>query len=359
MTSKERRELRYLRRKKKREDKIIERSNMYADIDSSFTFSKVLKYADKCCNGVRWKKSTQIFQLHMFTNVACTCYNIKNNNYKVGNTYQFIINERGKERLIDAPHIKDRLIHKVINNEILLPIYSPLLIYDNGASAKDKGFLFTLNRVKKKLLKNYKLNNDGYVVLMDYSKFFENCSHDVIMNLHKKYIKNEYTIKVIEDYLFIGKGIALGVEIAQREASMIPSGLDHYLQNEKLSSIRYMDDIVFFCENYDMACVILNKYIEMSNKLNIVINRKKTKIIKLSNWFMYCKWKFKIYDNGKIVMVPNKKTIYRQRRKLRKMIKKNVNKEDIDIVKNSFKAYLNMGNSYSSIKYLNSIYFGK
>lgn len=350
MTSKERKEKRYLRRKKKREDKIIERSNMYADLDSSFTFSKVLMYADKCCNGVRWKKSIQIFQLHMFTNVACTCYNIKNNNYKVGNTYQFTINERGKERLIDAPHIKDRLIHKVINNEILLPIYSPLLIYDNGASVKDKGFLFTLNRVKKKLFKNYKLNSDGYVVLIDYSKFFENCSHDIIREIHEKYIRNERVIKVIEDYLFIGKGIALGIEIAQREASIIPNSLDHYLENKKLSSIRYMDDTVFFCEDYNMDCDILNKYIEMSSKLNIVINRKKTKIIKLSNWFMYCKWKFKIYDNGKIVMLPNNKTIYRQRRKLRKMIKNNVNKEDIDIVKNSFKAYLNIGNSYRYIR---------
>lgn len=232
MTSKERKEKRYLRRKKKREETIELRSKKYADIDKAFTFSKVLKYADKCCNGVRWKKSTQIFQLHMFINVACTCYNIKYNNYKVGNTYQFTINERGKERLIDAPHIKDRLIHKVINNEILLPIYSPLLIYDNGASVKDKGFLFTLNRVKKKLFKNYKLNSDGYVVLIDYSKFFENCSHDIIRDIHKKYIRNERVIKVIEDYLFIGKGIALGVEIAQREASIIPNKLDNYLQNK-------------------------------------------------------------------------------------------------------------------------------
>ena len=94
----------------------------------------------------------------------------------------------------------------------------------------------------------------------------------------------------------------------------------------------------------------MNEYIEMSNKLNIVINRKKTKIIKLSNWFMYCKWKFKIFDNDKIIMIPSKKTIYRQRRKLKKMIDKNINKEEISIVKNSFKAYLNMGNSYKYTK---------
>ena len=27
----------------------------YSNIDSAFVFHKVLKYADKCCNGVRWK----------------------------------------------------------------------------------------------------------------------------------------------------------------------------------------------------------------------------------------------------------------------------------------------------------------
>ena len=122
-------------------------------------------------------------------------------------------------------------------------------------------------------------------------------------------------------------------KIAQREASIIPNKLDNYLQNKKLSSIRYMDDTVFFCDDYNMSCDILNKYIEMSNKLNIFVNSKKTKIIKLSNWFVYCKWKFKIFDRDKVIMIPNKKTIYRQRRKLRKMIKNNVNIDDIKIIK--------------------------
>lgn len=114
-----------------------------------------------------------------------------------------------------------------------------------------------------------------------------------------------------------------------------------------------MDDTVFFCENYDIACGILNEYIEMSNKLNIIINRKKTKIIKIRDYFTYCKWKFKIFD--KVIMIPSKKTICRQRRKLRKMIKNNANIDDIEIVKNSFKAYLDMGNSYKNIKYLDKV----
>ena len=69
MNSIERRELRYQRRKAKR--KI---DNVSIDV---FCFSKVMYYADKCCKGVGYKKSTQNFKLHLLTSIATTCYNIK------------------------------------------------------------------------------------------------------------------------------------------------------------------------------------------------------------------------------------------------------------------------------------------
>lgn len=351
MTNKERKEKRYLRRKQKRKEKIITRSNHYGDLNNAFKFHKVLYYSDKCCNGVRWKKSTQVFMLHQFTIISNTCHNIKNNSYKVNKTFKFKINERGKVRDIDAPNIKDRLVHKVISNEILIPIYNPHLIYDNGASIKGKGFTFSLNRVKHMLIKFYKKYNKGYVVLIDYSNYFKNCSHELIHNIHNKYIINKYTIKVIEDYLFIDEGISLGVEIAQREAGIIPNILDHYIQNNNCMIERYMDDSIFFVENYNKAKLLLDNYIKLSNSINIVINKKKTKIINIKNKFKYCKWIFK-FNNNKVIYYPIKDTIYRQRRKLRKMYKLNISINEINNTKNCFISYLNIENSYKYIKYL-------
>lgn len=159
-------------------------------------------YGDKCCNGVGYKKSTQNFKLHEFTIISNICRNIKTDNYKVGDTYSFVINERGKLRKIDAPHIKDRLVHKILSNEIIDPIYRCHLIYDNGASIKNKGFKFSINRLNRKLYSWYLKNRlNGYLVLIDFSKFFENCSHEVIHDIHNKYIINKRVIKVIEDYL--------------------------------------------------------------------------------------------------------------------------------------------------------------
>ena len=361
MNSRERKEKRYLRRKEKRLNKIIERSNRYASINEAFCFHKVMFYSDKCCNGVRWKKSTINFELHQFTIISTVCHNIKNNTYKVGNTYKFQINERGKVRNIDAPHIKDRLVHKVLSNEIILPIYQPHLIYDNGASQKNKGFTFSLFRLRKKLQRYFKkYGNNGYIVLIDYSKFFENSSHEVIHKIHEGYIRDSYTIQVIEDYTFIVKGIALGIEMAQKEASIIPNVLDHYVQNRCSAIVRYMDDSCFICKSYDEALKTLRNYCELSSKYGIIINTKKTKIVKLTNYFKFCKWNYKLLPSGKVIIVPDKRTIYRQRRKLRKMHKLYQNKdllfEEIKVSKTCFMAYLKIGNSNKYLSYLNDRY---
>lgn len=356
MTSKERKERRYLRRKIKREEKNIERNNIHSNVENAFCFHKVMYYADKCCNGVRYKKSTQNFELHLFTNIASTCHNIKNNTYKVSDTYFFKINERGKIRDINAPHIYDRLVHKVLSNEVINPIYSLHLIYDNGVSTIGKGFKFCIDRVKLKLnrwVRKYGLN--GYVVIIDFSKYFENISHEVIHVIHNKYIYNDYLIKVIEDYLFISKGIALGVEIAQREACMYPNKLDHFLESNNCIIERYMDDTFFIVKTYEEAKLILDKYYNLCSSLNIKVNKNKTKIIPLDKSFLFCKWIFNVDENGKVIIIPHKSTIYRQRRKIRKMFINNVSFCDIEASIMAFIAYLNMGNSSKYIRYLENL----
>ena len=356
MNSLERKEIRYKRRKEKRNNINSNRYNVY----NAFTFSNVLYYADKCCLNVGYKRSTTLFKLHKFSIVGKVCTDIKNNTYKVGKTYRFQIKERGKVRDIDAPFIKDRLIHKVISDEILIPLYDRHLIYNNGASQEGKGFMFTLYRLKYILSKFYNKYKDGYVVLIDFSKFFENCSHEIIHNIHKKYISDDYTIKVIEDYLFIVKGIALGLEIAQREAIILPNLLDHYIENNTGNIVRYMDDTIFLCKTKDEAIMLLNNYKKLANKLNIKINDNKTKIIKLSNKFRYCKWNYIIDRNNKIIMIPYRKTIYRQRRKIKKMYKLYLNNKidykEIETIKKCFCAYLDMGNTNKYIKYLKKNY---
>lgn len=355
LNSIERKEKRYLRRKNKRLEKNISRSNLYGNINTAFCFHKVMYYADLCCKGVSFKRSTQNFKLHLFTTIATTCRNIKENKYKVSNTYQFIIHERGKIRVIDAPYIKDRLVHKVLSNEIINPIYLPHFIYDNGASVINKGFHFSMKRVKEKLRTWYRrYGYYGYICLVDFSKFFPNCSHDVIRSIHKRYILNSYTRKVIEDYLFIKPGLSLGCEIAQKEALMLPNILDHYIAN-KYPIVRFMDDSFFIVKNKEEASSILEEYEKLASSLKIIINKKKTKIIPITEYFTFCKWKYKLLDDI-ILCIPCKDTLYRDRRKLRKMIRLSLLNSEIYTTYVSFLAYLSIGNSYRYCLVLKNIY---
>ena len=88
---------------------------------------------------------------------------------------------------------------------------------------------------------------------------------------------------------------------------------------------------------------------------DIIINKKKTKIIPITEYFTFCKWKYKLLDDI-ILCIPCKDTLYRERRKLRKMIRLSLLNSEIYTTYVSFLAYLSIGNSYRYCLVLKNIY---
>ena len=138
MTSEERREARYHRRKSKRQANRLKRSKEVGTLQDVFNYHDMFFYGRKCCTGVRWKQSTQNFELHLFSGTAKRRREVLDGKWKQKKCAHFTISERGKVRPIDAPHIDDRQIHKVFTNEVLIPLYHPGMICDNGASQRGK-----------------------------------------------------------------------------------------------------------------------------------------------------------------------------------------------------------------------------
>ena len=102
----------------------------------------------------------------------------------------------------------------------------------------------------------------------------------------------------------------------------------------------------FFVKTYNEGKYLFNEYIKLCNSLQIKINNKKSFIVPIKSCFKYCKWKYKILNNGKIICKPCIKTIKRQRLKLKKMKKLNLPLQEIENTKKSFKSYISMGNVY-------------
>ena len=80
-----------------------------------------------------------------------------------------------------------------------------------------------------------------------------------------------------------------------------------------------MDDTYIIHPDKKFLRELLHDIEAICDRLGIVINKKKTQIVKLSNGFTFLKIRYFYGEHGAIIKIPCKKTITRERRKLRKL----------------------------------------
>lgn len=149
------------------------------DICNADNLIQAFHYSKK---GVFWKESVQRFELNKLDYICKLQKAIRSGSYKQKPLVEFELKERGHTRHIKSHHISDRVVQRSLNDHVLLPLLQKFLIYDNGASMKNKGLSFARNRFKVHLQNAYKeYNGKGYILLMDFSKFFDNIPHDKIL----------------------------------------------------------------------------------------------------------------------------------------------------------------------------------
>ncbi len=96
MTSEERREARYQRRKAKRLANKLKRSNEVGTLQDVFNYHDMFFYGKKCCAGVRWKQSTQNLNFIYFPVRQKDDARCWTENGSLKKCAHFTISERGK-----------------------------------------------------------------------------------------------------------------------------------------------------------------------------------------------------------------------------------------------------------------------
>lgn len=323
MNSNDRRKLRYERRQIKRLRNKIKRNEYVGDLRNIFSYRDMYYYGLKCCKGVMWKQSTQNFRFHLLSGTAARRKAVLNNKWKQQKCRHFILSERGKTRPIDAPRIVDRQIHKTFTNNVLNKIYTPYMIYDNGASQRGKGLYFSQKRLKKHLRYHYKkYGRRGYIVLIDLKQFFPTAPRWQIRLRHQLYLINPEVIK-FANYLIAmlptDEGMPLGIETSQLEMVALTTAIDTYFKCQLgvKCYAHYMDDFYMIVETKEQAHFLLNKFEEKISALGLNISKNKTKIIPLTKSFKYCKTKYTLCENGKIITHASRDSVKRARHKLK------------------------------------------
>lgn len=365
MTSDERREGRYQRRKKKRYKNKRKAYRLYGQYDQVFTFKNLYKAYQQSKKGVMWKASTQKYKANALLHVHEDFESLSKQQYKSKGFYEFDICERGKPRHIKSVHISERVVQKCLCNESVVPAITRSLIYDNGACITGKGIDFTLNRLNTHLHRHYRRNgHEGYVLLFDFSKYFDNISHDALIKLINK-LPIDLKLKNILVYFikqFGDKGLGLGSQISQICALLLPNPLDHMIKEELhiKGYGRYMDDGYLIHPNKKYLKMCRDKIKDKCDELGIILNLKKTQIIKLSKGFTFLKIRFYLTSSGKVIRLANKKSVVRQRRKLKIFHQKHQNGEmslyDICCSYQSWKGHIKKARSFQLLKRMDLLY---
>lgn len=305
-----------------------------------------------------WKDSVQKVENNKLYYLSEIKQKIESGTYQPYPTNQFVLHDKGKIRLIKALDVRDRIVLHVLCDEIINKRMEKYLIYDNGASQIGKGMSFTRKRLSAHLSKYYQKNktwNNGYILQIDFSKFFDNIPHDKAKEMLDSIIDDERIQKLIHQYIdmfsldvsymteeefqaaesgiinclelpqdnkgekILHKSIGIGSQISQSIGILYSMKIDNYVKivrGQKLYG-RYMDDSYIISDDKEELEDILKNIVRIADNYGIHINKKKTHITPLKHGFTFLKIRYKLLPNGKIIKGINKSTLKRERRKIR------------------------------------------
>lgn len=324
MTSKNK----YLRRQAKRNRKKEKFLQTLGDYDKIFSWDNLYNSFLKCKRGVMWKSSIQNYEIFKASNTYNIFHLLNKRKYKSKGFTEFHIMERGKPRFIQSVHISERCVQKVLCDKYLTPIIGRYLIYDNGASVKNKGTSFAIDRIQAHLHKYYRKNqsNQGYILIYDFSNYFNSIDHNTLYKLIDDKFSDAELKHLFHHFIncFEQGGLGLGSQVSQIAAIFFATKIDLYFKQKlKVKEYgRYMDDGYAIFKTKEEANFAKNKIKELAAQLKLSINDKKIQIRKLGSNFCFLKKQFSLSETGHVYKKLCRKSIVTERRKLKKLAKK-------------------------------------
>lgn len=335
--------------------------------DSAMSYGNLRRALNRCCRNVRWKDSVVGYELHAAQNTHKILDSLKDGTYKISPYQHFTIYEP-KKREILATRIADRQVQMALCQGGLYEDITEHFIHDNCACQRSKGTDFALKRLKQHLREYYqKHGKDGWVLKCDVHHFFPSTRHDVAKAAIRKRVEDpkacEMVCMVIDS--FGGdKGIGLGSQISQLVELAVLDDLDHYIKEQLhiRHYIRYMDDLILIHPNKETLARCKEIIGAHLNAIGLELN-KKTTIYHLRQGVKFLQWRFIVSDTGKITMRLGSNKMGKQRRKIRKLLEKEI-RCDVEpgTTFNSlvaWRANANRGNTYYQQQRMTHYYYAE
>ena len=291
--------------------------------DKAISFDELYKGLQKASRNVKWKDSTASYWANGLKNTYKLRQELLTDRYKISPYQRFMIHEP-KEREIVATRIKDRQFQRSLCDNVLYPQITKSFIRDNCACQKGKGVDDALDRMDAHLHRYFRKHGaNGWVLKCDIRHYFAETPHDVAKAAVRKRVTDDEAYRRAEEIIdsFGGdKGIGLGSQVSQLVELAVLDDFDHWIK-ERLKAkhyIRYMDDFILIHESKDFLATAMKEIAERLKGLGLTLN-KKTGIHPLKQGLKFLQWRFLLKESGKVIRRMSRRSIVRERRKLKRM----------------------------------------
>lgn len=367
MTSAERHEARYQRRKAKRDAQRAARIGKYDSFERCTSVSALMEANWAARKGVMWKGSVARYNMRSFRNARQSHRLLAAGKDTRQGYYNFKIVERGKLRDVHSLHYAERVIRRSVCTNAMVPILSNGLIYDNGASLEGKGISFAIDRMATMLHRYWRKyrDNEGYALVIDFRKYFDNIQHEPMFGVYDRHFYDQRLNRMCRAFVTGtgAKGLYIGPEDSQISAIAYPSKIDHLIKDVWRVKVfeRYMDDSVLIMRSKEDLIKVRDALFAEYAKQGIILNPKKTQIVKLSRGFTFLKTQFFLMAGGRVLQKPCREATIRQRQKL-KSFRRFVAEGEM-IVKEvgcsymSWRGYMERKDAHRTVRNMDNLFF--
>ena len=251
------------------------------------------------------------FENNLAVNLTRILTEIENNSYQGKPTRDFYITDP-KKRLIQAPHLEDRIVQHALL-KVIRDLIENRFIDQTYACRTGKG-----THKASGLLKSYLITykNNGYYLKIDVKKFFYSINHKILEHQLKKIIKCKPTLELLKKFYHndSGIGLPLGNVTSQVLANLALSPVDHFIKRilKIKHYIRYMDDFILLCKSKLKLKLILKNIKRLLAHLHLTANEK-TQIGLIKNGIDFVG--YRTWFTHKII---RKRSLYKIKRILKK-----------------------------------------
>lgn len=204
----------------------------------------------------------------------------------------------GKQRPLGIPTIYDRVCQQAMLNR-LDPIFEP--VFDEANFGYRRG-----RSTKEALRKIWKEIEEGreWIIDADLKDFFGSANHQKLLELFNQRIADGRVLELLELMMKAGciaggkklpteQGVPQGGVISPLASNVLLTPFDREMRRNGYRLTRYADDWVVTCCTRAEARAALELAIKVLSKLDVVLNREKTRIVHVRQGFEFLGYKIK------------------------------------------------------------------